>query len=154
MIKGILFAISMASNASKKFASAGFLYNPKTESVLLHLRDGNTTFNPNKWSLFGGLGEGDETPLEAFIREIYEEIGLVIESKNVIFLSEYLNEAIDTAKYTFFVVSDIDISALKLGEGAGFEWVKLSDLERYDLTVGTRRDLLYFINTKVNLTVV
>lgn len=141
----------MSKNKLSQFAVAGFLYNPKNKSVLLHLRDSNTIFNPNKWALFGGLGEENETPVEAFIRELYEEIDFKIESKDALFLSEYLNENIQKMKYTFFVISDIDISLLKLGEGAGFEWVQLSDLDKYDLTIGTQRDLTYFIQTKLDL---
>ncbi|MFA5131849.1 MAG: NUDIX hydrolase [Candidatus Paceibacterota bacterium] len=127
------------------FAVAGFLYNPKNKSVFLHHRDGNTTFNPHKWAFFGGLGEAVETPLQAFVRELEEETNLSIKESEAISLRSYVNTDHQIMRHVFFVVSDIDISLLKLGEGAGFAWVSLSEIDTYDLTKKTREDLEYFL---------
>ncbi len=135
----------------EKFGVAGFLYNPATRSVLLHHRDGNTTYNPHKWAFFGGLGEGTETPLEGFVRELREETGLHVRPEDVTPLCAYLNEEFGVMRHVFFVRSSVGTSELTLGEGAGFAWVSLSGLDAYDLTAKTVRDLQYFMKEYASL---
>ncbi len=131
----------------KKFYAGGFLYNPKTNSVLLHKRDGNTNINPNKWAFFGGLNEGEESPVETFVREIHEELGMVISPVEVKPLCDYLNQELGTYRYVFFIESEIKESEIVLGEGAGFEWVPVEKVFGYDLTEKTKEDLLVFMNS-------
>jgi mutator protein MutT len=128
----------------KKFWAGGFLYNPKTKSILLHQRDGNTNFNPNMWAFFGGLAEGTETPEQCFVREIKEELDLNVAPEDLISVCDYLNEEFDTYRYVFFVQSEIRKDELTLGEGAGFDWVSLDRLDQYDLTDKTIKDLEIF----------
>lgn len=129
---------------NERFWSGGFLHNPKTDAVLLHHRDGNTKINPNKWAFFGGLNEGGEDPTGCFIRELHEELGLLLERPQVIPLRSYLNEQLNTFRNVFYSKSEIEKSELILGEGAGFDWIPLDDILRYDLTEMTRNDLLFF----------
>lgn len=128
-----------------KFWAGGFLYNPKTKQIFLHLRDGNTKFNPNSWAFFGGLNEGDETPKECFKRELFEEIGLDVPLEKIIPLCDYLNTEFDTYRYVFFVESDIDKSSLTLGEGADFNWLPIEDIDKVKMTDKTAKDLKIFI---------
>lgn len=130
----------------KRFFAGGFLYNPKTQSVFLHKRDGNTRVNPNAWAFFGGLNEGTETPSECFKRELKEETGLDASIEQIIPLCDYLNEELKTYRYVFYVESDVSKAQLVLGEGAGFDWVTLAALDSYNLTEKTKRDLNYFKN--------
>lgn len=128
-----------------KFYSGGFLYNPETKEVLLHKRDGNTKFNPNKWAFFGGLNEGKETPAETFVREVKEELGILVKSEQVISLVDYLNEELGTHRYVFYVQSNLKKSEMHLGEGAGFDWISLDKVFDYDLTEKVARDLKLFL---------
>jgi len=48
----------------------------KDNEVLLQHRDNNAPTNPNKWGLWGGRIEKDETPLEAVVRELKEELNI------------------------------------------------------------------------------
>ncbi|HLC99659.1 MAG TPA: NUDIX domain-containing protein [Patescibacteria group bacterium] len=134
---------------SQKFYSGGFLYNPQTKSVLLHQRDGNTKIEPHKWAFFGGLNEGNETPVECFIRELEEEIGMSVSFNEVQDLCDYLNTKLNTHRYVFFVESLLtDTPHLILGEGAGFAWIPLEKVFEYDLTDKTRQDLEFFLQHK------
>lgn len=131
-----------------RFFSGGFLYNPKSKSVFLHQRDGNTIYNPNAWAFFGGLNEGEESEVECFQRELEEEVGLSVPLEDIQYLDDYLNTEFDTHRYIYYVVSDVKKEDLKLGEGAGFDWVPISDLFNVKLTEKTERDLRTFL-TKV-----
>jgi len=132
----------------ERFWAGGFLFDPQKNQVLLHKRDSNTKFNPNSWAFFGGLQEGDESPVGCFVRELFEEIGLHVSPENVFHLCDYLNKEFDTYRHVFYVESNIRINELKLGEGAGFEWILLSRLDSKRLTEKTRVDLNYFIESK------
>lgn len=124
-----------------------FLYNPAKREVLLHKRDGNTTINPHKWAFFGGLMEGEESPTEALIRELHEELSLNVESGEIVALCDYWNEERDTHRYSFYIVSDKKKEEMTLGEGADLDWIPLDNVLEYDLTTKVRKDLEYFLNT-------
>jgi len=127
-----------------KFWAGGFLYNPKTNSILLHKRDGNTIYNPNMWAFFGGLAEEGETPKQCLARELKEELDIDIDTEQLILVCDYLNEELKTYRYVFYAVSEIAKEDMVLSEGAGFDWIKLDDLERYELTDKTIKDLNIF----------
>ena len=131
----------------ERFYAGGFLYDPKTRRVLLHQRDGNTQVNPHKWAFFGGLNEGNETPVQTFIREVKEELDIDILAEDIRSLCDYFNEEHGTHRYVFFVESELKKSEMRLGEGAGYDWVVLERAFEYDLTEKTRLDLEKFIET-------
>lgn len=134
-----------------KFWSGGFLYNSKNNSVLLHKRDSNTKFNPNTWAFFGGLSENDETPVETFLRELDEEIGIKFDENDVITLYNYFNEEFQTHRFVFYIKSERDISCFTLSEGSGLAWVSLDRLDDYKLSNKTSLDLKFFIKNRRNL---
>lgn len=121
--------------------AGGFLYNPDTRCVLLHQRDGNTTHNPNMWAFFGGLAEKGETPKEAFLREMHEELNILLKEEDVKMVCDYFNKEQGTHRHIFFAESHLQKSDMRLGEGADFEWISLDVVEDFDLTEKTRRDL-------------
>lgn len=126
------------------FYAGGFLYNPETKSVLLHKRDGKTTVNPHKWGFFGGLSEGDETPIQAFTREMKEELDIDLAPSDIIPLLDYRNEERQTHRYVFYIESNREKSSLHLGEGADFDWIPLTRVFTYDITDKTADDLHFF----------
>ncbi len=129
----------------EQFFAGGFLYNQKSQSVLLHKRDGNTTVNPHKWGFFGGLSEGEETPIETFMREMKEELDIDLVPDEIMPLCDYLNEERNVWRYVFLVKSDWDKSTMRLGEGADFDWIPLSRVFGFDLTDKTADDLRFFV---------
>ncbi len=128
--------------------AGGFLYNPENKTVLLHLRDNSTKIAPNMWSFFGGLCEGDETPVQGFTRELKEELSIFVPESSVIPLRSYLNEKLQTLRHVFYVKSSLQKSEMVLGEGADFDWVPLETVFEYDLTDKAREDLSFFIAEK------
>lgn len=136
---------NLGEKKKKNFYAGGFLYNPKTKSVLLHLRDDKAPVNPERWGLFGGTSEEGETPLECFMREMKEELNLDIPQNKIIPLCDYLNTERSTWRYVFYVESELPISAMTLGEGADLRWVPLAEIPRYDLTEKAKNDLMTFV---------
>jgi 8-oxo-dGTP pyrophosphatase MutT (NUDIX family) len=131
------------------FWAGGFLYNSRRDSVFLHHRDNKTKNNPNKWAFFGGLNEGSETCKECFARELREEIGLGVAEDRILPVREYVRTDSNTHRavfYVFYVESEVEKDDLTLGEGAGFDWVSLNELDRYDLTDKTKEDLEFFVS--------
>ncbi len=128
----------------ERFWAGGFLYDPQTSRVLLHLRDGNTPYNPHQWSFFGGSNEDGETFGECFIREMKEEIGLTIPPEGAVYLRDYFRTDESLHRAVFYAESSIPTEQLILGEGAGFRWFAWDELPHYDLTAYTRKDLNYF----------
>jgi hypothetical protein len=64
---------------------------------ILQLRSNTTKSCPNKWGLFGGKIEDNETPLQAIIREINEELELELKIHEIelMFKTIYLNDEIN-----------------------------------------------------------
>jgi 8-oxo-dGTP pyrophosphatase MutT (NUDIX family) len=134
------------NQAMDNFYAGGFLFSRARRAVFLQLRDGKTAFNPHKWGLFGGLNEGPETRVQCVVRELREETGLAIAESEARFLREYFSSDGDVQRAVFYVESEVSEAELMLGEGAGFAWIPLTALSRFDLTDNTRGDIAYFVN--------
>jgi 8-oxo-dGTP pyrophosphatase MutT (NUDIX family) len=132
------------SKDMKIFFAGGFMFNPKTNSVLLHKRDSKTKFNPGKWAFFGGESLTNESPAETFMRELKEELGIEISKDQVVPLCNYLNKEFNTHRHIFYVESDLKKDEIKLGEGVDFNWIPLEKVFNYDLTEKTIKDLELF----------
>lgn len=138
--------------SKKEFSSLGFLFDEERQRVLLHLRDDKTIYNPNQWAFFGGDKEGEETPVQCFIRELKEELGVDVREEEVFSLRNYFNEEFQIQRYVFFVKKYVPESKIKLTEGKACKWIPLTSVFDYDLTDKTRDDLKTFLE-KYNLQV-
>ena len=101
----------------KKIAAI-IIENTKGE-ILLYKRDNKPGIPfPGYWDLIGGHIEEGETPKEALVREIKEELG--IEINGITFFKEYLcldGDAHHNVKYIFKAIINIPIEEIKLLEG-------------------------------------
>ncbi len=62
----------------------GIIIENEDRKMLFQLRDNKPDIpNPNKWGIFGGGIEKNETPKEAAIRELKEELNLLVKSKDL-----------------------------------------------------------------------
>jgi 8-oxo-dGTP diphosphatase len=129
---------------SHPFSSAVFLYDPVTHSVLLHLRDDKAPTDPNMWAFFGGGGEPGETDVECCLRELREEIGLDLQPHELQRLREYADTEQQEYQVTFYAEKAVPLDKLVLGEGAGFAWVPLTEVEKLPMSKHTRDDIRYF----------
>ena len=77
------------------------------QSILVILRDNKPAIPwPNMWELTGGGREGLETPLECLQREVWEELGLILEEKSIIW-SRIYPSMLDKDRSAVFVVAQI-----------------------------------------------
>jgi 8-oxo-dGTP diphosphatase len=126
------------------FAAACFLYDRASRSVLLHKRDNKAPVNPNKWAFFGGHGEPGETDVACCLRELEEELGLVLEARELRRLRSYMNTDAKQYRAVFYVEKRVELDQLVLGEGEGFAWIELAKVEELDLSTRARDDLRHF----------
>ncbi len=104
-------------NKMKKIAAI-ILENPEGQ-LLFYKRDNKPGIPfPGHWDLIGGHVEEGETPEEALVREIKEELGINV--INISFFKEYLcvdGDAYHNIKYIFKAIIDIPVDEITLLEG-------------------------------------
>jgi 8-oxo-dGTP pyrophosphatase MutT (NUDIX family) len=80
---------------------------------------------PPPWGFFGGGIEAGETPLQAVLREAWEELGLYLSEHDLQFGTEISGQLRDF-QFTLHLYTwpySGALSEVTLGEGAGMEWV-------------------------------
>ena len=101
-----------------KEIAAIILENDKRE-FLLYLRDNKPDIPfPDHWDLIGGHIEEGETPEEALIREVKEELD--IDLKNYTFYKRYeclTGDAYENIKYIYYGKINLPIEEITLMEG-------------------------------------
>ena len=94
---------------------------------LLQLRDDDDTIiYPGHWGLFGGHLEAGETPMEAVMRELNEEICWTPQSPPQHWFS---NNNGTRMVHVFRGTLDVSIEALKLQEGQDLRLTSLEEME-------------------------
>lgn len=114
------------------FFVATCLLFDKNEKLLIYLRDDKPTISfPNHWDLFGGIIEEGETPEQALVREVREELG--VELKTYIKFKDYIgdNEDKPNKKYVFYSKIDYLPEELILNEGQRLTSIDLNDRFNY-----------------------
>lgn len=106
------------------------IVNSKNE-VLLQKRSKFKRIKPGVWGVCGGKIDNGETPLDAGVRETFEEIGANISKENLKILNR---QAIPEEKIfctTYYVIQDIDIDkcTLQKEEVDEVKYFKIDELE-------------------------
>ena len=61
-----------------KLTTLCYIENERDEYLMLHRTKKENDLNHDKWIGVGGKFEGNETPEECLLREVYEETGLTL----------------------------------------------------------------------------
>lgn len=72
-----------------KSGSAIIIKNKEGKLLLQH-RDNNAPTDKNKWGMWGGGTEENETPVETAIRELKEELTIDVEENQLSFFKKYI----------------------------------------------------------------
>jgi len=97
--------------------------------LLVQLRSKNDDNKPGTWGITGGAVDAGENSVIASVRELREELGLIIDEKNLIFIAS------ERRKRKFFeyymLNSNVNIDNLKLQkeEVERVEWITLEEYE-------------------------
>ena len=99
---------------------------------VLQLRDNDSNIpEPGMWSLFGGTIEKEESPEDAVVREIKEELSITLTNYQFFCDFEYRDKA--TNRLIHFHIFESDISdqwgKCRLFEGQSFDHFKFSELK-------------------------
>ncbi len=107
------------------------IVNDKNE-ILLQKRSNLKKINPGKWGICGGKVDLGETPLEAAIRETFEEIGISLNMDELKLLSIFNGKNVYFT--TYYIKSNIDINKCKLQkeEVEELKYFKIEQLQSID----------------------
>lgn len=104
------------------------LFVHKNDKVLVVTRKSNQ----NEYGLIGGKVDDNESFKEALIRETFEETGLIIEEKDLIFLYKGIcnndNNSEHFLTITFYLKEPIQKEPIQKETGVIPKWVDINDL--------------------------
>lgn len=104
--------------------------------VLLNLRGKGQEF-PGTWGFFGGKVDKEETPEQALVREIKEELNFDLSEYRKIFEANT-----DNAYHIYYVGKcNVPLSSLTLGEGDDFGFFSLEDTKKLSIRGKNRKVL-------------
>ena len=108
-----------------------FIINDKGE-VLIQKRSANKKSDPNKWGLCAGHVDSGEKPFDSALRELYEEVGLKVEDKEMVFINKELVTKKNNShfNYMYYVKSDLNANEfiIQKEELSEVKWIHISKL--------------------------
>lgn len=117
--------------------------------LLLYLRDNKPTIPfPDHWDLIGGHVEEGETPEQALVREVKEELG--IDLKDYKFFREYeclTGDAYENIKYIYTGRINIPIEEITLYEGVEPRYFSREDIPNVKFANILKQVVLDYINS-------
>ena len=128
-----------------KRKGSSIIFINHSNEILLLLRDNIPTIPyPNMWDLPGGHVEENESPEESIIREMKEELNLMLDDFDLFSVDEFK----DRTEYTFCKKVYFDIDRLKLNEGQMISWFTETKARNTALAYGFNRIVGRFFNNK------
>jgi 8-oxo-dGTP diphosphatase len=119
------------------------LFENSEGKILFLLRDDKPTIPyPDQWDILGGVVEEGETPEQAIIREMHEEMELSLRDFDVFKVFEW-PEKIETV---FHKKINIDIDMTNLHKGQRIKYFSKEELDSMDLAFHDNQIIKEFFN--------
>lgn len=120
---------------------AGIIFVNNNKEVLLLLRDNKPDIPfPNCWDIPGGHVESGETPGQAIVREMKEELSLDIGSFKLFEIIESEN----ITDHIFWKRNDLKVDQIVLNEGQEIKFFSHSDINDIEIAFGFKKVLERF----------
>ena len=111
------------------------IFRDRDGKILLQFRDSGAPSDPLGWSFFGGVTEGDETPLDAILREVKEELEVNLRPGDVRLLVErpwVSPSGREKTVYLYEGITPINWRDFAVREGAGAAFLSKDEVARLD----------------------
>ena len=109
-----------------------WIVNSKNE-ILIQKRAETKKFMPNKWdsSATGHVSAG-ESSLQGCVREIFEEIGILFDEKDLNFIGEFPAPEVWEFGQVYLLNADISLDKIKLqdGEVSEVKWINFDEFKQ------------------------
>lgn len=102
----------------------------KNKELLIQKRAACKRIHPNKWGITGGSVSAGETSRQGCVRETFEEIGLLIEEKDLIFLSRTLWENTIFDDYVIIKEFLIENAVIQKKEVDEIKWASIDEIKQ------------------------
>mgnify|MGYP001604988924 CR=1 FL=1 len=96
--------------------------------ILIQKRSETKNLSPNIWATHGGCVSTEETGLNGCIREAYEEIGIVVKSKDIKPLTRIISKKLIMDSYIVVQEFTLSSAVLQSEEVSDIRWVSLNEL--------------------------
>ena len=129
----LTFSLLELEEESVKRKGSSIIFVNDEGHILLFLRDNKSDLPySNMWDVPGGHVEADESPEKCIIREMKEEMALVLDEFELFSKIEFE----DRIEYTFWARADLDIDEIKLTEGQHLKWFSRNEAKQTQLAYG------------------
>lgn len=124
----------------KSFYASGFLYNLKTQQILLLQSEKENTSDCN-WSMLGGESkEGEEDAQLTFQRVVQERLNLSLKAKQIYPVYDYFHDQRDKINYVFY--AEVNKTPNFAAQGGVLTWVTFTEILKFPFTVHTKQDVI------------
>jgi len=116
----------------KILASGGLVYNSLGQFLILQTSKGKDF---GKWVVPGGKLDLNETPIDAFAREVFEETGLTVNNVNLLGVRDYTARSGNHYQFYDYTSSVEDDKHIKINEESlAFRWITKDQIPNFMFT--------------------
>jgi len=124
----------------KSFYASGFLFEPKTQQILLY-QPATKNETPALWSTVGGISRGKEDALSAFKRIAQENLKTRLNLKKVYPVYDYFNNKLEKKNYVFYAEVE-SLKKIQPLHGGNFSWFTFKQISKLPFSKETKNDII------------